>query len=100
MKYFITLIFTLAAPLLAYGQTEPPAKEVACRTCHGAGGAAPIAPIYPKLNGQNKAYLISSLKAYRDGQRKGGLAGAMAAQAAQLSDADMEVLAAYYSSQK
>jgi cytochrome c553 len=52
------------------------------------------------LNGQNKAYLVSSLKAYRDGQRTGGLAAVMIAQASQLSDADIEELAAYYSSQK
>jgi cytochrome c553 len=57
-------------------------------------------PNYPKLNGQNKAYIVSALTAYRNGQRKGGLAGVMAAQAAQLSDADIEALAAYYASQK
>ena len=43
---------------------------------------------------------MSSLKAYRDAQRSGGLAAVMIAQAAQLSDADIEALAAYYSSQK
>jgi cytochrome c len=100
LKKCITLIFILTAPALAHAQTEPPAKEITCRVCHGASGAAPIAPNYPKLNGQNKVYLVSSLKAYRDGQRKGGLAGVMAAQAAQLSDADIEALAAYYASQK
>jgi cytochrome c553 len=93
-------MFTLTTPLLAYAQTEPPAKEVTCRACHGKDGAAPIVPNYPKLNGQNKAYIVSALKAYRNGQRKGGLAGVMAAQATQLSDADIEALAAYYASQK
>ena len=33
-----------------------------CVACHGAGGAAPIAPTYPKLAGQNKAYLINQIK--------------------------------------
>jgi cytochrome c553 len=100
MKYFLALIFMLTAPVLTYAQTEPPAKEITCRTCHGAGGSAPIIPNYPKLNGQNKVYLMNSLKAYRDGQRKGNMAGIMASQAAGLSDADIEALATYYASQK
>lgn len=85
---------------MAYSEIDPPAKEMTCRACHGAAGSAPIAQNYPKLNGQNQAYLVSSLKAYRAGERKGGLAVAMSAQATQLSDADIEALAAYYASQK
>ena len=81
-------------------QTAPPAKEMACRACHGASGAAPIAEQYPKLNGQNKAYLVSSLKAYKAGERKGGLSALMVAQSSMLSDADIKALADYYSSQK
>jgi len=100
MKIFFVTILTLSVPLLAHSKSVTPAKEVMCRACHGAGGAAPIAPNYPKLNGQNRAYLISSLKAYKNGERKGALAAAMSAQAAQLSDADMEALANYYASQK
>jgi hypothetical protein len=38
MKYFITLTLTLTISVLAHAQ---PAKEVTCRACHGAGGAAP-----------------------------------------------------------
>ncbi len=97
MKYFIALTLALTISLIANAQPE---KELTCRACHGAGGGAPIAPSYPKLNGQNKDYLVSSLKAYRDGQRAGGMAVVMTAQASQLSDADIEALAAYYSSQK
>ena len=95
MKYSI---MTLALVLSALADAQP-AKEASCRACHGVKGGAPIAPNYPKLQGQNKDYLESSLKAYRDGQRTGGLAAVMAAQSSQLSDADIEALAAYYSSQ-
>lgn len=95
------LFFTccLVISSLAFSQVKPPAKEVTCRACHGAGGAAPIAPNYPKLNGQNKAYLTDALQAYRAGNRKGGLAAAMTSQASLLSDAEIEALAAYYSAQ-
>ena len=56
-------------------------------------------PAYPKLAGQNKAYLVSAIKAYRDGERKTGMAAVMAASAMGLTDADIEALADYYSSQ-
>lgn len=98
-KLIFGFAFLFLAPM-AYAEVKPPAKEAMCRTCHGAGGAAPIAPNYPKLNGQNKEYLISSLKAYRAGERQGGLALAMAAQATQLTDSEIEALAAYYASQE
>ncbi|MGK0338605.1 MAG: cytochrome c553 [Candidatus Azotimanducaceae bacterium] len=55
--------------------------------------------MYPKINGQNKAYLIQVLTAYKKGDRKGGMAAVMTAQAAMLSDADIIELAEYYSSQ-
>ncbi len=97
MKYILTLILTLAVFLPSHAKPE---KEVSCRACHGVSGASPVAPNYPKLNGQNKAYLISSLKAYRDGQRTGGIAVVMSTQAVQLSDADIEELADYYSAQQ
>lgn len=87
------------APSVA-DSVKAPGKEAICRACHGEKGAAPIAPNYPKLNGQNKEYLVSSLKAYKTNERKGGLAALMASQASMLSDADMEELAAYYSAQK
>jgi len=54
-------------------------------------------PSYPKLNGQNKAYLVQVLKAYRSGERKGGMSAIMVAQSSGLSDAEIEALASYYS---
>lgn len=83
-------------PLLAL---DAPAKEVTCRACHGAGGAAPIIGSYPKLNGQNKDYLVQSLKAYKGGQRSGGMAAVMVGQAQMLSDQEIDQLAEYYSAQ-
>ncbi|GAD01063.1 cytochrome c553 [Agarivorans albus MKT 106] len=53
-------------------------------------------PGYPHLAGQNEQYLVSSLKAYRDKQRNGGQAVVMQGQAANLTDAEIAELAAYY----
>ena len=72
------------------------AKAAVCAACHGADGVATI-KTYPSLAGQNKEYLVSALKAYKSKQRNGGMAAIMQAQAAGLSDADMENLAEFYS---
>lgn len=75
------------------------AKAAVCSACHGADGVAVI-PGYPNLKGQNEQYIVSSLNAYKNKQRNGGLAAVMQAQAAMLSDADVANLAAYYASLK
>jgi cytochrome c len=90
-------IFSAAASAAA--SAVPPAKEIVCRTCHGDGGAKTLLPSYPKLDGQNKEYLVQVLGAYKKGERKGGMAPIMTAQAAVLSDAEIAELATYYSSQ-
>lgn len=71
------------------------AKAAMCAACHGANGKAAI-PTYPNLAGQNAAYLESAMKAYKNGDRKGGQAPVMTSMVAALSDADMANLAAYY----
>ncbi len=78
---------------IAQGKT----KSAVCAACHGAKGIATI-DIYPNLAGQNYGYLVNSIKAYRDGKRKGGLSAVMTPMAANLSDDDINNLAAYYNS--
>ena len=72
------------------------AKAAVCAACHGVEGRALI-PNYPHLAGQNAAYLVKQLKAFKDGSRKEPL---MVPFMAPLTDADMENLAAYYASLK
>ncbi|EGA70041.1 cytochrome c553 [Vibrio sinaloensis DSM 21326] len=85
----------LAAGDVAAGQ----AKAAVCAACHGADGIAVI-PGYPNLKGQNEQYIVSSINAYKNKERTGGLAAVMQAQASMLSDADVANLAAYYASLK
>jgi len=75
------------------------AKSGMCAGCHGAAGKA-IMPNYPNLAGQNAPYLVSALKSYKSKQRAGGQAATMYGMTAGLTDADIENLAAYYSSLK
>jgi len=90
---------TLALSVTAADINAGKAKSAVCAACHGADGISAV-PIYPNLKGQKEAYLYGSLKAYKSGQRQGGMAAIMKPQVDLLTDADMANLAAYYSSLK
>src|SRR5438445_10589100 len=71
-------------------------KTAMCIGCHGIPGYKTAFPeVYhvPKIAGQQPAYLINALKAYRSGERSHP---SMRGIAASLSDRDMADLAAYY----
>ncbi len=72
------------------------AKSAACAACHGADGVS-TTPGFPILAGQQRDYLYHVLKDYKSGKRKNPI---MAGQVANLSDADMADLAAYFAAQK
>lgn len=69
-----------------------------CMGCHGpAGKGNPLVP-YPALGGQHANYTAQMLRQFRDGAVFGAGEGnnvAMAAVAAELSDAEIEALASY-----
>lgn len=71
-----------------------------CQTCHGAEGKAPIMPLYPKLNGQNKEYLVAQMKDIKSGKRNNGMSAAMKAMVANVSDDEMAKIAEYLASVK
>jgi len=100
MKTLVALLFVAlllgarashAADIQA-GSTK--AKEV-CQACHGMDGNSTV-PDYPKLAGQRPDYLAKALRDYKSGARKNAI---MAGFAGTLSTADIENVAAYYSSQ-
>jgi cytochrome c553 len=66
-----------------------------CTACHGETGIASN-PAWPSIAGQQPAYLVNVLKAFRAGLRKDPM---MAGIARSLSDADIADLAAYYAAQ-
>jgi len=92
----VSAALTFASSAWAGDAAAGKAKSAVCAACHGASGVSAI-PTYPNLAGQNKGYLVSAMKAYKAKQRSGGMAAVMQAQAAGLSDADIENLAEYYS---
>ena len=89
----MALVFVSASALA--GDVEAgKAKSAMCASCHGANGIG-LSPLWPNLAGQKEQYLIKQIKAFRDGTRQDPM---MAPMVAALSDADIENLAAYYSS--
>jgi cytochrome c553 len=81
----------LAAGDAAAGKTK---ATTVCAGCHGAEGISNN-PMWPNLKGQKEGYIIKQLKAFRDGTRTDPM---MSPMAKPLTDADIENVAAYFSS--
>jgi cytochrome c553 len=69
-------------------------KSALCAACHGANGISNN-DMWPNLAGQKQGYLVKQLTDLRSGERKNPM---MSPMAANLSDADIADLAAYFSS--
>ena len=99
------LIVSLALGWAAHaaGASDSAAEKVAattCASCHGQGGRSTSAP-FPNLAAQTAPYLELQLKAFREQTRADPDAQAyMWGMAAQLDDATIQGLAAYYASQR
>lgn len=92
----LVVLSVLAAPTWAEGDPEAGQRKAAtCMGCHGIPGYTNAYPTYPvpKLGGQNPAYIVSALEAYKAGRRNHQT---MQAQASSLSEQDMEDIAAYF----
>jgi len=89
-------LVSLAAPALAAGDPVSGQKKAeVCASCHGPQGISQ-APNFPILAGQYSDYIERALKDYRSGERDNAI---MKGFAANLSDADIRDLAAWFSSQ-
>jgi cytochrome c553 len=92
----VLIILWLGLPAVASAGGDAAAgkaKSLACQACHIAVSATGDTP---HLVGQRETYIVKQLKAFKSGDRKNPL---MSAMASQLSDADIENLAAYWGSQ-
>jgi cytochrome c553 len=102
MSKAITLLLALAGALAvtpaarAQDAAAGQKKAAMCIGCHGIVGyqaSFPVVYKVPMIAGQNSAYLLSSLAAYKKGERRHPT---MRAIATSLTDTDMADLAAYY----
>jgi cytochrome c553 len=69
-------------------------KSAACQACHGTDGRG-ADPSFPVLAGQHASYLAQALRDYREGKRRNPV---MSGFALNLSDRDIDDLAAWYAS--
>ncbi|HYK80895.1 MAG TPA: cytochrome c, partial [Micropepsaceae bacterium] len=67
--------------------------EAYCSACHGSDGNSTDQTI-PKLAGQDPAYLLAQLRAFKSGARQSDI---MSGPVSALSDAQLQELAGYYS---
>jgi len=75
----------------------PEKRVMACQSCHGTNGAG-MGEGFPRLAGQNSAYLVQRLKSFRSGKVKTKGAVQMSKMTRNLDDKEISALASYYSS--
>jgi len=94
VSFFIVSVLFVAPSTWAVDIKAGEQRATACIACHGPEGIS-LNPKYPNLAGQSVEYLIKQLNAFRTGERKDTF---MTPMASTMSDADVENVAAYYSS--
>ncbi|KTD32600.1 cytochrome c4 [Legionella israelensis] len=95
----LALAFALSIPFAVYATGNIEAgqqKATICVACHGPKGIS-VNPAWPNLAGQHADYMVKQLKAYKEGKKRSD--PNMDSIAANLSEQDMEDLAAFYSVQ-
>jgi len=99
-KILLTVLLTLVSiNVSAAGDyDEGKIKAYTCTGCHGIVDYNNTYPTYhvPRIGGQNKEYLVISLKAFQSGKRQHK---SMNLQAEALSDQDIEDIAVYLAAQ-
>ena len=96
--------------------TEPAGTEVAppaatldgatlfmqrtCFACHGKDAKTPILPEYPKLAGQNEAYMVRQIMDIKSGARNNGNTAAMQGILHLVNEDEIKALAAYLATLK
>lgn len=98
MKLFLVAVvlattsYSAAAGNIAAGKQ----KSASCAGCHGISGVSNN-PAWPNLAGQKLKYLEKQMKDFRDGKRNDPL---MSPMVKNLTDEDINNIAAYFSSLK
>jgi cytochrome c553 len=92
--FVVALALVATADARAADAKAGRAKAQLCQACHGVDGISKV-PDAPNIAGQVEGYLAVQLRAFKSGARRND---AMTLVAAQLSEQDIDNLAAWYSS--
>jgi cytochrome c len=74
--------------------------EKTCTACHGKDGKKTLMPDYPKIAGQNKAYIEKQMKDIKSGARANGNSAAMKGVMAIVNDEEIKALAEFVAQMK
>jgi cytochrome c len=88
------------APLAAGAAPDGAAlyRAKTCVACHGADARTPILPDYPKLAGQNAAYLLRQAQDIKSGARANGNTAAMKGVMHLVSDDELRAISEWLAS--
>ena len=102
MKFVMTLIAAalVASPAIAAMDGAALYKDKTCNACHGPNGDKPLLPTYPKVAGQNAAYIEAQMKDIKSGARNNGQTAAMKGVMHLVNDAEIKTIAEYLSKLK
>ena len=102
MKLVMSLIAAalVASPAFAAPDGAKLYTEKTCNACHGPKGDKPLMPNYPKVAGQNAAYIEAQMKDIKSGARSNGQTAAMKGVMHLVSDEEIKVIADYLSKLK
>lgn len=96
-----TLILSTALLTLSTASFAADGKELytakGCTACHGADAKTPMTPLYAKLAGQSKEYLVQQMKDIKSGARNNGQSIVMKGIMAAVSDEEITALSEYLS---
>ncbi len=93
---FVPTAIALFTPFAHAGLEEGRVKSQVCAACHGVDGNSPL-PLVPSLAGQPRQFITTALFMFREGRR---VNEQMTPFVDKLSNADLNDLAQYFSSQK
>jgi len=68
-------------------------QQRTCIACHGPDAKTPILPVYPKLAGQNPAYLLQQMHDIKSGARSNGNTPAMKGVMHLVTDEELKAIA-------
>ena len=106
MKFVMTLITAalvaafVSSPAFAAQDGAKLYAEKTCNACHGVKGDKPLMPNYPKVAGQNAAYIEQQMQDIKSGARNNGQTAAMKGVMHLVNDEEIKAISVFLSKLK
>jgi len=102
MKLILALLAAglVASPVIAAPDGAALYADKTCNACHGPKGDKPLMPNYPKIAGQNAAYIEQQMKDIKSGARNNGQTAAMKGVMHLVNDEEIKTISVFLSKLK